>query len=324
LAGIGVLPRKIFCASIKGQGIKPGVDFKTSIRENLDDATTVIALISENYYNSAFSMCELGGVWLQAKDFIPILIPPIRFNDMKAVLIGLQALRIEVTGDLDELRDELADRLGIKPLSTPRWNEKRNEFLDLLSSKLRELPNCPIVPRERLEKAETVVNEYKDSLKEAQSENEKLRRIIVKLKKVKDSKVVLSIEREEMETIDVFEALVKTAAKNLSQLYRITCETIFTGQLGEDYYPGSASSDYSWDEATRPLQYKEVEYNSEENGICANQNNPKVRQALNSLYELEAWLSEKAPVEFFEWYSSSNGGLEPDIKDRNFWDAHLW
>lgn len=68
--GIGVHPSEIFCSSLKGQGIKPGVDFKASIREHLDGATCVIALVSENFYGSAFCMCELGGVWLQSKSFI--------------------------------------------------------------------------------------------------------------------------------------------------------------------------------------------------------------------------------------------------------------
>src|SRR5690242_15798063 len=90
-SGVGVSPNNIFCASIKGQGILPGLDFKSSIHTNLNNATTVLALISENFYNSAFSMCELGGCWLQAKDLIPILIPPVRYADMKAVLTGIQA-----------------------------------------------------------------------------------------------------------------------------------------------------------------------------------------------------------------------------------------
>lgn len=323
-AGIGVLPQNIFCTSIKGQGIRPGAEFKSFIRENLGGATTVIALISENYYNSPFSMCELGGSWLQAKDFIPILVPPIRFGDMKAVLNGLQALRIESEEDLDELRDELADRLGIKPQPTPRWNEKRNDFLTVLPKKLRKLPKSPIVPRKRLEKLEAVVTEYEASLNEAQDKNKKLQRIINKLKKAKDSKVVSSIERDEMEESDVFEELVSVTSKGLAELSAITCETIFAAYRGEDYYPGRSSSDYNWEEANRPLQYKEVELNSEENGICSNENNPKVGQACDSLSELNNWLTEKASEEFLEWYSLEYDGHEPDLTDRNFWDTHLW
>src|SRR5438552_15374014 len=73
--GVGVPPGDIFCTSLRGQGVKPGKDFKESIRANLNDAECALALVSPNYYASAFSMCELGGVWLTAKDYLPILVP---------------------------------------------------------------------------------------------------------------------------------------------------------------------------------------------------------------------------------------------------------
>jgi hypothetical protein len=323
-SGIGVPPKDIFCTANKGQGIRTGTEFKSSIREKLDNATTVIALISENYYNSPFSMCELGGCWLQAKDFIPVLIPPLRFADMKAVLVGLQATRIAFAEDLDELRDEISERLSIKPLPTPRWSERRDEFIKILPKKLRELPKSPVVSRERLVKAEAVAAEYEASLKEAHERSEKLQRTISKLKKAKDVKTVSAIEREEMEAADVFDELVQAASVRLSALSSITREAIFASQRGEDYYPGRPSSDYRWDDANRPLQYKEIELNSEEDGIQPNHDNPDVRKAIDALDELDLWLSDKAPADFFEWYPQQHNGREPDLKDRNFWDKHLW
>lgn len=323
-SGIGVPPKNIFCTLNKGQGIRPGAEFKSSIHENLDDATIVIGLISENYYNSPFCMCELGGTWLQAKDFIPILIPPIRFGDMKAVLVDLQALRIQTAEDLDELRDELSDRLGFKPLPTPRWSEKRDEFLKALPKKLQKIPQCPIVQRKQLEKAEAIIAEYENILKNTQDENIKLKKIIEKLKKTKNSTEVTKIVREDMESADIFEELVSDVSEKLGELDSVTVGTIFAGQRGENYYPGRESSSYSWDDVKRAFEYKEVELNSEENGVYANDNNPEVKEALKSLAKLKNWLEEKAPVDFFEWYSSENDGHEPDLTNRSFWDRHLW
>ena len=324
-SGIGISPKRIFCTSNKGQGIRPGAEFKSSIHENLDEATIVISLISENYYNSPFCMCELGGTWLKAKDFIPILIPPIRFGDMKAVLHGLQALKIQTAEDLDELRDELAERLGFKPLPTPRWNEKRNEFLNILPKKLSEIPKSPIVQREQLEKAESIIKEYENILKVTQEKNKKLRNTIEKLKKLKSSKEIAKIVREDMEEADIFEDLLVNVVQKMEDLDPVTIETIFAGMRGEDYYPGRESlyHSHSWDEVRRAIEYKEVELNSEENGIHANNNNPQVK-ALEVLAELEKWLEEKASVEFFEWYASENKGCEPDLTNRIFWDTHIW
>lgn len=54
-------------------------------------------------------MCELGGVWLQSKSFIPVIVPPLTFTNLKAVLVGVQALKVADTADLDEMTDEIEE-----------------------------------------------------------------------------------------------------------------------------------------------------------------------------------------------------------------------
>jgi TIR domain len=323
-SGVGVPPKDIFCASIKGQSIRPGKDFKSSIHENLNDATTVLALISDNYYNSAFSMCELGGCWLQAKDWIPILIPPIKYADMKAVLVGIQATRIDSTEDLDELRDELGARLGVPLLPTPRWTEKRTDFLAKLPDYLKSLAPSPSVPRALLDKAQTVIREYEQSTKQSDEEKEQLRRTITELKKLKDVAAVAAIERRELPAAQQFEKLTDEVRKKLAAVSSVAREAIFAGNLGDDYYPGKGSSPHSWEDTDRPIQYKEVKLNAAGNGVEADGNNPKVKPALAAIDKLETWLQREAPESFFDWYVGANGGYQPDLKDRAFWDRHLW
>ncbi|MCJ7539180.1 MAG: toll/interleukin-1 receptor domain-containing protein, partial [Desulfobacterales bacterium] len=260
-SGIGVAPDNIFFTSNKGQGIKPGRDFKSSIHNSLDEATIVIALISENYYNSPFCMCELGGAWLQAKDLIPVLIPPIRFSDMKAVLIGMQSLQIGAPQDLDELRDELSERLNFKPLVTPRWNEKRDEFLNILTNKLKEIPHSPVVQREKFDKANDIIAEYKAEITEIKNQNDNLHEQNKKLKGAKNSDEVAIIIREDMEDADIFENLIAELKENLGNLDSVTKETIYVSLLGDDYFPGRESSYYTWDDVQSPIQYKEVSLN---------------------------------------------------------------
>jgi hypothetical protein len=284
----------------------------------------VIAVITENFYNSPFSMCELGGTWLHAKNFIPVLVPPVRFGDMKAVLAGLQALCIDRSADLDELRDEVAKRLEITPLSTPRWNERREEFLTALPALLRELPPSPSVPREHLERQERIVSEYKAELENARTRIEQLERLNLELGNLKDAEAVARIELKELSTVDAFDKLVTRTRKSLGALARVTRETMFAAKRGEDFHPGDASSMFSWDDAERPLQYKEVVRNAQANGICVNDEHPKVKEASLALRDLNKWLKQLAPEDFVDWYSSTNGGHSPDLEDRTFWDTHLW
>ena len=48
----------------------------------------MIALLTPNYYASAFCLCELGGTWVLSKDFLPFVTPLAGFGDLKAVLEG--------------------------------------------------------------------------------------------------------------------------------------------------------------------------------------------------------------------------------------------
>lgn len=324
-SGIGVPPGNIFCTSLKGQGIKPGAEFKKSIHDRLGEASTVIALISENFYNSAFCMCELGGVWLQSKDFIPILIPPTQFSDMKAVLQGLQALKIELSDDLDELRDEITERLEIDPLPTPRWNGKREEFLKILPNLMKDLPQSPVVPRAKMEKYEKLSAEFEGELKNANAEIVLLKKMNAKLLSVKDAKSVKSILKAGLSSVETFESLASDLYQEFGQLEKITREVIFHDYIGDFLNLNNNSSGFDWSDAKSPLQYKEILMNDMENGVVPNESNKKVNSAIKSLTKIGKWLeSQGADEDFLAWYASEYDGLSPDISDRSFWDHHIW
>ncbi len=166
-SGIGIDSREIFCSSLNGQGIKLGVNFKDSIHKELNDATMVITIITDYFYASAFCMCELGGVWLKSKDFVPVLVPPLSSKDLEAVLSGIQAIYINSPNNLDQFRDEICNNFDIKPLPVSRWNQKKDEFLDKIRfSKIFDR-EPPIVPKEmyydlanQLKKSESELSKY--------------------------------------------------------------------------------------------------------------------------------------------------------------------
>jgi hypothetical protein len=323
-SGVGVSPLDIFCVSVKGQGIKPGTEFKSSIHKSLGDASTVVALISENYYNSAFCMCELGGVWLQSKDFIPILVPPVHFSDMKAVLQGVQALTIDSAGDLDQLRDELSERLGIKPLSTPRWTERRDEFRLLLPTLLASLPPSPNVPRAKLEKAEKEKEEYAELLDKANKEIDRLRHVNEQLAKAKDPTAVSTILREGMPSVEAFDQLVDAVRRAFKRLDRVTKEALYHHLIREPMDLSGRSS-FTWHDAQKAIQYKELLHVESENTVAPNENSANIRTAIAKLRELEKWLrSEDADDAFYEWYAKEHDQRTPDLEDRAFWDENFW
>ena len=126
--GIGVRGDQIFCTSLEGLKVPAGVDFKQYIQQQLHGASIVIGLISSGFYNSPFCMCELGATWVQAKDFIPLLISPITVRDLRGVLTGVQCLYSDRPGDLDELYARVGTLIEA-PYPVGRWNARKEVFL---------------------------------------------------------------------------------------------------------------------------------------------------------------------------------------------------
>jgi hypothetical protein len=129
--GIGIRSSQIFCSSLETQGVPPGVDFKHYIRDTIKDSQLVIGIVSERFYSSPFCMCELGASWVLAKTFIPILVPPVTFQDLRGVLGGTQCLSIDRSEDLDTMHSVVA-KLSSEASAVARWNSRKSRFLEKL------------------------------------------------------------------------------------------------------------------------------------------------------------------------------------------------
>ncbi len=128
VSGIGISKEQIFFSSEKGS-IPPGKYYIPYIREQLQSAEVVIALITPKFYGSAFCMCELGAAWSSVPDGLVPILNGIGYDQMKGVLGGMQALLATKREDLNELRDHLTRVLALTPTRHNHWEEERDEFM---------------------------------------------------------------------------------------------------------------------------------------------------------------------------------------------------
>jgi hypothetical protein len=315
-SGVGVPHRDIFCSSLKGQSIKPGKDFVDSIREQLGEAACVLALISESYYASAFCMCELGGVWVQSKSFLPVLVPPVDYSSLKAVLLGVQVSKIGSEEDLDELRDELAERLEIKPYATPRWTEKRKAFLEKLPALLKASTFIGPVPRATHDKLEKKLKEYKGACEAKETEVAKLTALVADLRKAKDKTAVARVIKKHASFTDQFEELTSAVKDALIPLPAVVINALYYDTNGKYYDPDR----YDWDDVEKAVEQGQLGRN-DDNVITPDAKDSKVRKALAAIKELSQWLDEP-PEGFGEWYEETYDAA-PELARRPFWDRHL-
>lgn len=297
------------------------MDFKTHIKGKLEGATVVIALITENYYGSPFSMCELGAVWVGSQSFLPVLVPPLGFDALKAVLQGVQAYKLNQPGDLDDLRDRLREEaLGGKDNGTPRWNDRRDRFLAGLKAALKKLPSVGPVPRLEHDKVAKEREEYAAAYKEASSELAEARALCRELEEAKDKEQVRAIKRKrgkgsEADT-EAFEELVAAVNSALGRLPAVVAEALYQEERRQDWMP---SRDADWDAIKSAEEEGLLDVATDDrNAVVSATTSRKVQNARRALAALRKWLESEAGSAFHEEYEEGHEEAA-DIQLRGFW-----
>ncbi|MDT9717444.1 toll/interleukin-1 receptor domain-containing protein [Paenibacillus sp. ClWae2A] len=129
LEGMGLNSSMIFCSSIVGYSVPYGVDFLNDIKRTFTEETIVLFILSENFYQSSFCMCEMGAAWIKSSKNFPILIPPFTSQDMKGVITPqTQSLTINNSSNLDGFISQLFQELNL-PINLEVWNRKKAKFI---------------------------------------------------------------------------------------------------------------------------------------------------------------------------------------------------
>lgn len=309
----------IFCSSLEGMGIPKGMNFIEFIKRNIMKPKLVIVLLTPNYYDSIFCNCELGASWALSHDIFPLLVPPLTYKDLVAVLENVQAGIIDNESDLNDLRDKINNLLNDNKNSTARWERKRNQFL----SKLKEiLPVLPKPSRVDYKKFDELKNKYEDSLDEQErldSEIERLEEIIEGLKKCKDREAVKDILIANSTQWDAFEQLARGAYNNIRELPSIVREAIYYS-ISRKNFIIKPNDQEKWEEAR---EASENDYLTiDEDSIEVNGDDSAVDKARVSVLKVVKFLDETSE-EFSEQYQEENG-FKPNIKSRRFWNEQVW
>lgn len=126
---IGVKDSQIFCTSFEGYGIELGADFLERIKNELTGEVLVIFILTNNYYASPISLCEMGATWVQTKAHIPIVVPPFTYGDIKGVIPHTQGLEIIDENKWNSLKKKLEEKLDIPARDYSIWETGRNKIL---------------------------------------------------------------------------------------------------------------------------------------------------------------------------------------------------
>lgn len=126
---IGVPSDLIFCSSFEGYGVKLGSDFLDYLKDELNNEVLVIFTLSNNFYASPISLCEMGATWIKTNQHIPILIPPFEYSDVKGVIPTAHGMKIDEKERYNSLKEIIETFLALKPIAISVWERKRDNLL---------------------------------------------------------------------------------------------------------------------------------------------------------------------------------------------------
>jgi hypothetical protein len=138
LETIGVESNQIFCTSFEGYGIGLGEDFLNAIKTELSSDVLVLFVLSNNFYESPVCMCEMGASWVLSKEHIPIIVPPLSYENIKGVIPLTQGMLLLDSLKWNSFKERIEEIFNIRnPLSFSTWERKRDRICNRLENILK-------------------------------------------------------------------------------------------------------------------------------------------------------------------------------------------
>lgn len=167
LERIGIKSEQIKCSSYESYGVPADGDIFDWIKENLkSEDTFVLFVMSEEYFTRPVCLCEMGACIINSQKYIPILIPPLTFENMQKGMIpgSKKAYMIDNIKGLSGIKEALERNFGLNPISTTIWNE----FLEDYSTLIQNLIKNDKEDKEKREKESTkkriTIDEYLNAI----------------------------------------------------------------------------------------------------------------------------------------------------------------
>lgn len=134
---------KIFCSSLPGNDINEKIP--DEVKKALKSSAINIAILSCDYYQSAYCLNEAGILWYNDVPVIPIALPEINSNNMYGFLNNDYKLRrLDSDTDISYIYDEVSEAISAPQTKvsviTYESNKLKNRYKDLLKTRVISKP----------------------------------------------------------------------------------------------------------------------------------------------------------------------------------------
>lgn len=135
LVATGIPREKIFCSSLPGNDVKQKISME--VRNTIKNSCVNIAILSKEYYKSAYCLNEAGVIWFQDVPAIPIALPEIEPSNMIGFLgSDYKIRRLDNIDDVAYIYDTVCETVsskqaksGVVTVESRKLIKKYNEII---------------------------------------------------------------------------------------------------------------------------------------------------------------------------------------------------
>lgn len=148
---LGLQEDEIVCSSIPPYCVPLGGKvYEWLVDKFQNNKLHVIYMLSQNYYNSAASLNEMGAAWAMKQKWDAVLLPGFEFKDISGCIDPTQiGIKLDdpdmmtLKFRIGELKNTLIKEFGLRSMSEALWERKRDDFLNKIKmiSEERSLAN---------------------------------------------------------------------------------------------------------------------------------------------------------------------------------------
>lgn len=314
-SGLNITGNSVFCSSLPGRTIPGGFNFVQHIKDSLDSSKVVLLLLTENYFASQFCLAEIGACWVSKENFIPILVPPVGYEKLKATLSITQAWKINDDDDLNSIADDICKPLELE-VNHAQWGVEKKAFLKKINPLIKDQNPPDFISPDEYEKCKKQLEYCTVKIEELGGELQKKQVLLEDIKKLKDKSEVNKLEMTHMDELKQFEALCENARNKLDSLPSVVKEAIYYDNKSDTLPMPDHLDKYEWDKIRDATNSNMLDVVDGE-PIELNYEHPKVSKAYDMINRLKEFMNEHE--ETMQKLIEDKYEVTFDLADRDFW-----
>ncbi|MGN4777460.1 toll/interleukin-1 receptor domain-containing protein [Bacillus cereus group sp. MYBK217-2] len=134
--GVQKTSKSIFCSSLPGYDIPHGESIYEFLKNELkNNNIMVLFVLSDNYYQSAPCLNEMGAAWITSKKYTTVLTPNFKFEQIVGAIDPTKiSFKMNDPVGLDKFRDSIIQTLELENIDYKIWQDDKNKYLSAVSA----------------------------------------------------------------------------------------------------------------------------------------------------------------------------------------------